>query len=299
MIEALDRDHGLSERLRFEAGPGDLVCARLEHPGGVCRVALHGGQVLSWIPTDAEEVLFLSDSSHLDGVRAIRGGIPICWPWFGDRRGAPEAPQHGFARTSRFEVRRSFEDDRGVGLELELDPVAQHREFWPHPFSLRIRVIAGTDLHVELETENTGSEAFTMGAALHTYFRVGDAERIAIDGLAGNDYLDKVRDFARDRQHEPPRIRGEVDRVYLDTSATCAISDPVLGRRIDVAKEGSLTTVLWNPGPEKAKSMTDFDNDGYREMVCIEAVNAFDDQRTLAPGERHELSSRFRVTPLA
>ncbi len=298
MIETLNRDHGLPGRLHFETGPGDLVCVVLEHPASRCRVALHGGQVLSWVPAGGEEVLFLSQTSHLDGVRSIRGGVPICWPWFGNRPDAPDSPQHGFARTSSFRVGEAFENAAGVGIELEFDGANPTREDWPHPFSLRVRVSVGAELEIALETRNTGDRPFTIGAALHTYFRVGDAERLALRGLAGGEYLDKVRDFARDTQHEEPVIRGEVDRVYLDTEASCQLEDAVLGRRIDIAKAGSRTTVLWNPGPEQAAAMADFDDEGYREMVCVEAVNAFDDQRIVAPGGRHTLSTRLSVSPL-
>ena len=298
MIESLNRDQGIPGRLRFERGPGELVSAVLDHAESHCRVALHGAQVLSWVPSGGEEVLFLSRSAHLDGRRSIRGGIPICWPWFGDRKDREGTPQHGFARTTTFEVVESFENEDSVGIELGFENHDRPRADWPHPVSLRARVWVGRDLEIELETRNPGSAPFTLGAALHSYFRVGDAERLSIGGLAGTDYLDKVRDFARTTPHGPPQIRGEIDRVYLDTTSSCQLDDPVLGRRIEVGKTGSRTTVLWNPGPEKAAAMEDFDDAGFREMVCVEAVNAFEDCREIAPGESHVLSTRLSVSAL-
>lgn len=297
-IDALNREHGRDGRIRFERAPGRLACAVLEHPTSRCRIALHGATVLSFVPTGGDELFWLSESACLDGTRAIRGGVPICWPWFGQREEPHAGPLHGFASVCAFEVTRSFESPAGVGLELRLARAPETRAVWPHDCELTLRVVSGLSLEIELETRNTGGEEIVIGAALHSYFRVGAADRLGICGLAGHAYLDKVRDFARDIQRDEPAIEGEIDRVYLESETPCSLEDPALGRRIEIHKRGSRTSVLWNPGAEKAAAMPDFDDQGFREMVCLEAANAFDDQRRLAPGERHVLAQRLAVSPL-
>ncbi|MCP5039416.1 MAG: D-hexose-6-phosphate mutarotase [bacterium] len=295
MIDRLNQSHAIDERLRFREGPGELISAQIETAASTGTIALHGAQVLSWTPAGHEDLLWLSGSSPLRADKAIRGGIPICWPWFGNHESDASKPAHGFARTSAFQVRRSFETADGCGLELALTDSATSRALWPHAFELRVCVEMGTALRVDLEMHNTSDETVCCGAALHSYFRVGDVERIAIEGLSGLEYLDKVEDFARKQQHQAPRIRGETDRVYLAADTPCTVDDPTLDRRLHVDKRGSRTTVLWNPGLQKARSMADFEDAGWRDMVCVEAANAFDDCRELAPGAHHVLGTQIRV----
>ena len=162
---------------------------------------------------------------------------------------------------------------------------------WPHTFDLEIVVTVAARLQVELIARNPGDQPFVCGGALHSYYTVGDARQIAIDGLDGCDYLDKVEGFKRKPQHGPVTITGETDRVYLDTDATCVIEIPRWRRRIGIAKAGSRTTVVWNPWAEKAKQIADFEDEEYLSMVCVETANADTDVATVAPGGEHRLSA--------
>jgi D-hexose-6-phosphate mutarotase len=174
-----------------------------------------------------------------------------------------------------------------LGLNENEDSLA----LWPHPFDLEIVVTVGAQLRVELIARNPGGQPFISGGALHTYYTVGDARRIAIHGLDGCDYLDKVEAFKRKQQQGPVTIAGETDRVYLDTDAACVIDDPALERRIRIAKAGSRTTVVWNPWAEKARRIPDFGDEEYLSMVCVETANADTDVATVAPGGEHRLSA--------
>ena len=296
MIEKLNDEFALGDRLRFFAGRGGLTTVRFSTGGSSGEVTLHGAQVTAWAPEGEQPVLWLSESSHFHPEKSIRGGIPICWPWFGDHETDPAQPVHGFARTSRFEVERTYElEDHGCGLELGLSHSPASHSNWPGEFKLSLVVEMGATLDVRLTMKNQSNVATTYGSALHTYLNVGDVEQVTLEGLAGTDFLDKVAAFARKHESGIPKIRGEMDRVFLDTERDCVLDDPVLGRRLRVTKQGSRTTVVWNPGPEKAEAMQDFDDQGFRKMLCVESPNAFDDRVTLEPGQQHTIGTRIGV----
>jgi len=296
LIDELNKEFGIPGRVDFMAGPGDLSIVRLQSDVSRGDVTLHGGQVIRWAPAGEEPVLWLSERSAFDPSRSIRGGIPICWPWFGDHPIDSQLPAHGFARTSDFSVVRSFANEKkGVGIELSLKDTPSSTPLWPGAFELRLVVTMNASLDVALTMHNRSNDTATYGAALHTYLQVGAASEVKLHGLSKTEYLDKVEDFARKRETATPTIEGEVDRVFLDTTGDCTVDDPVLARRVRVAKRGSRTTVVWNPGPAKARAMTDFDDQGFRDMLCIEAANAFEDRITLAPSESHTLATTISV----
>lgn len=296
MIEELNAQHAIGEWLRFHKGSGGLVTARIETENSSGEVTLHGAQVISWTPTGQEPVIWLSDSSHFRQDKAIRGGIPICWPWFGEHASDPDKPSHGFARTRQFSVERTYQlVDGGCGIELRLCNAKETDNHWPDAFALSLMVEMGKTLSVQLTMHNTSKSEATYGAALHSYLRVGDVEQVTVTGLAKTVYLDKVEGFVRKLQEGAAEIRGETDRVYLETKDALVLVDPVLERKLRITKRGSLTTVLWNPGAEKARAMEDFDDEGYRNMLCIEVANAFDDQIDVAAGDRHTLGTEISV----
>ncbi|MCH7866115.1 MAG: D-hexose-6-phosphate mutarotase [Myxococcales bacterium] len=296
MIEKLNAQHAIGERLKFHSGPGGLITARIETEESSGEITLHGGHVLSWTPSGQEPVLWMSESSHFRDDKAIRGGIPICWPWFGDHSSDPEKPAHGFARISLFSVERTYQlVDGGCGIEFGLGNATATSALWPEAFSLSLTVEMGKSLSVQLTMHNTSKVEATYGAALHSYLRVGDIEQVKVEGLAKAVYLDKVDGFVRKLQEGAAEISGETDRVYIETEDSLVLVDPVLKRRLRVAKRGSRTTVLWNPGADKARAMSDFDDEGYQSMLCIEAANAFDDQIDVAPGSRHTLGTEISI----
>ena len=295
-IEQLNRIFGVEDRVVFREGTGGLPVAVLSNTAASAEVCLQGAHVTSFRPRGQEETLWVSELAEYRSGKAIRGGIPVCWPWFGPRLDNALLPQHGFARVSAWSVLSSgAQGDERCELCLTLRDDDSTRLLWPHSFELELRVTVGVTLGVELRTVNTGDAVFRVGGALHSYFRVGDIGRIEIGGLDGRDYLDQLDGHRRKRQTGAVSISEEVDRVYVDSDDECVIKDPVLRRRIRVGKKGSGTTVVWNPWIEKSGRMGDFPDDGYREMVCVEAVNAFADMHDVVPGERHVLSTSIRV----
>lgn len=305
---ALDARFGLAGVLRFRSGPGGLIFADIRNAAARARVCLQGAQLLLWQPLgQPAPVLWLSDAAHYAPGRAIRGGVPVCWPWFGP----PEhgtGPAHGFARTLPWSPIASRQDHAGATrLRLQLRSSPQTRELWPHSFALTLEMRVGATLGLRLETHNTGEREFAISEALHSYFRVGDVGTIAIDGLDGAPYVESAAGSGPGglaaRQQGPVRIAREVDRRYA-SAGRCRIDDSGLGRAIHVSKRGSRTTVIWNPGEEKAARLGDLGAgggpaDGWRQMVCVESANAGPPPLSLAPGARHRLQVRIRVAARA
>jgi len=268
-------------------------------PVATAQVFLQGAQVTEWTPSHAaESVLWLSPRSVFAPGKAIRGGVPICLPWFGAHPTDPAAPAHGFARLVEWSLVEAIDTDGIVTLVFRLQQATPGPD-WPHPFRATYRIAIGSTLMLALDVENIGTAAFTFQEALHSYFAVTDVERITITGLEGSDYLDKVDDFARKSQrNDPITFNGETDRVYLDTAATCRIADPSNRRVITVEKSGSMSTVVWNPGRERGMALTDVGDPGWRGMVCVETANVRDSAVRLEAGATHTMITTLRLTSI-
>ena len=288
-------------------GPGGLGFIDVANAAATASVCVQGAQLVEWQPRGAgHPVIFLSAAvQHVPG-RSLRGGIPICWPWFGPHPTDASKPGHGFVRTVSWTARPPQPlPDGDTLLVLSLADSDATRALWPGRFRLECRFTIGAELAVELLTTNTGSEPFVITEALHTYLLVGDVAAVAVTGLDGTGYTDKVDGGARRRQTGAVTFAGEVDRVYTGTTADCAVVDPLLGRRILIRKEGSRSTVVWNPGPVRAAQLADLGGaddprgrGGWRQLVCVETANALDDQVSVPPGATHRLAVRYRVEPL-
>lgn len=286
--------------LAFEEGPGGLTVARIANGQGEAMVSLSGGHVMTWNPVGEKPVLWLSGFAKFAPGKSIRGGVPVCWPWFGPHATEAAFPGHGFARTVPWAVVGTETlADGATRLTLELQHSDATRAQWPHPSSVRNVVTVGRTLALDLVTRNLGEAPFVLGEALHTYFAVSDIRQAPIQGLDGCAYWDKAAGGVDGRQQGPIVIGSEVDRVYLGTPADCTIEDQGWRRRIRIAKQGSHSTVVWNPWTEKAEKMGDFGPDGHLGMVCVESGNALGDVVTLAPGATHTLSVRYSVETLA
>lgn len=264
----------------------------------------HGAQAWAWTPEGGAPVLWMSGRSRFAPGAAVRGGAPVCFPWFGAGRSGAMAPAHGFARIvdwRRGDVSDRSESDGHLVVEHHLDAtmVAPQPDF-PHAFAATLRVDFARDyMQIDLEVKNTGAEAFSFEEALHTYLAVGDARRVRVEGLDGAAYLDKAAgaDTARATQRGAVEITGETDRIY-ESEASVMVVDPVLGRRLVVTKGGSAQTVVWNPWIEKAKAMADFGDDEWTGMICVEAVNALERAVHVSAGGHHRLWQRVRVESL-
>ncbi len=291
-------------QLVFRTGAGGLVYADIDNHGGRATVCLQGAHLVSFRPkSQREPVVWVSDAAKFAAGKSIRGGVPVCWPWFGPHEKEAGFPAHGFARTVAWNVVGSRKrSDYRTELTLQLEANAQTRAQWPHACTLTLTLIVGEKLEVQLATANTGDAPFVIGEALHTYFHIGDIGAVSVEGLDGGTYHDKVEGFARKQQKGAIRFSGEVDRVYVNTAADCVIVDPALGRRIRVAKTGAQSTVVWTPWAEKAAKMGDMGHgssgEGWRNMVCVESGNAMDDVVIVAPGTSHTLGVVYSVEPI-
>ncbi|MBP9092210.1 D-hexose-6-phosphate mutarotase [bacterium] len=266
-------------------------------------IYLQGAHLTQWQPQKHEPVLFLSESSPFVRGKAIRGGVPIIFPWFGPRTATvcdnrSDGPAHGFARTEDWQVVSAAMEGEQLVLILCLEANEVSRALGFDQFRLQYSLTFGTDLIMQLTVENHSPSKLCFAEALHTYFLVGDCEQIGISGLADNEYYDKTDGFKRKRQGVDElilRLKGEIDRPYINSSDTLVLRDPVTNRRITVSKSHSNTTVIWNPGAELTAKMTDMSPEGWKQMVCIEAANALENAITLGPGEKHTMTAHIEV----
>jgi glucose-6-phosphate 1-epimerase len=285
---ALNARFGLGDRLSFVAGPSGLPHAVITAGGAEAEIALSGAQALRFRHAGEPPILWVSREASYAPGRPVRGGVPICWPWFGPHPSEPSKPAHGFARNQLWEVLASGESAAGLFIQLGLSDSPATQALWPHRFRLDLMVTVGASLDLTLTAHNPGPAAYRFGGALHSYFTVGDVAQIQIHGLDGVSYLDQLSG-ATHTQSGPVTIGAEVDRVYRETTAACVIEDLALGRRISVDKAGSRSTVVWNPWAEKARRLADLGDDEYPQFVCVETALAHDDSVELAAGASHSL----------
>lgn len=298
-LSALAEEYGIRDHVDFVSGPGGLPQLNLVHACGQVRIALQGAQVLSWVPSGHPDLIWMSPAARFAPGQPLRGGIPVCWPWFGSRMDSATLPAHGIARTALWDlVASEVSDDGRVRVEFRLIPGGAAASLWPFTTPVDYRVTLGEVLELELLTRNLSAETVAIGAALHTYWAVADVREVGIVGLDGCTYLDKVEGDGLKRQQGAVSITGETDRVYFDDGASCVIEDPGNARRIRVDKRGSRTTVVWNPWVEKAARLGDMGENGYLKMVCVETANAANDVVAIAPGGEHLLQVRYQVEAL-
>jgi glucose-6-phosphate 1-epimerase len=295
--EDLEKAFGIPGVLRFEESAGGLVRAVISTPQVGGAIYLQGAHVTEWTPRGQRPVLFVSSRSLFSPGKAIRGGVPIIFPWFGARVGGLPGPSHGFARVVEWEFEGAeLREDGAVAVSLALGPSQATHDFGLGAFRLRFTACFGAVLDMQLEVRNDSTEPLTCEEALHTYFAVADVHRASVLGLEGTTFIDKTDGFQRKQQgSEPVRIAKETDQVYLNTKATCMVQDEVWGRRMVIEKSGSESTVVWNPWIEKTKSMSDMAPDDWREMICVETANAADNTLCVAPGASHTLRAVIRV----
>jgi len=261
-----------------------------------CEIALFGAQVLSFVPRrDGRDLLWCSPARLKPG-RAVRGGVPVCWPWFARQGVADGAPQHGFVRTSVWHADSVVEQhDGSVSVTLSIEPAF---EGWPATCAPTLTVTVGNALTMTLETRNDSARPVTLTQALHTYFRVGDVREAGIEGLLGLRYLDKIEGFAEFIQRGPWRFDTACDRIYLASGPRHVIDDPILGRAIVVESEGSASTVVWNAGPAGIGALGDVPLTDWYQYLCVEAANCGPlDSVTLAPGASTRLTQRLSADP--
>jgi glucose-6-phosphate 1-epimerase len=297
-IAELDRRYGIPDVAKIVDGNGGLAKVVIMIPAAQGEIYLHGAHVTSWKPRDAQPVLFVSAKSRWQDGRAIRGGVPICFPWFADKADNPKAPAHGFVRTTTWQLESISQSGDAVTVGMFTESNNDTKKWWPGDFRLTHRATFGSELTLELVVRNTGTASFRFEEALHSYFRVGQIEKVRLQGLQDVHYVDKTNSNRKKTQQGPITIVSETDRIYLNTTGAVELEDQGFRHRIRVDKENSLTTVIWNPWVEKARAMSDFGDDEWTRMVCIETSNVSDFAVELLPGQEHKMQAIVRVANL-
>jgi glucose-6-phosphate 1-epimerase len=294
-IPDLNRRFGIPGIAEVVAGNGELPKIRITSVAAVGEIYLHGAHVTSWQPIGADEVFFVSSQSRWEDGRAIRGGVPICFPWFGDKADDPKAPAHGFVRTKSWQLDSIVDTGAAVAVTLSTASDESTKQWWPADFLLKFSASFGAELVLELMLTNTGLSAARFEEALHSYHNVGDVRAARVPGLDEVHFLDKTDEYREKVQQGDVVISAETDRVYLDTQTPVALLDSVLHRRIAVEKENSLTTVIWNPWTEKAKKMSDLALNEWTRMLCIETSNVLGYAVEVGPGQQHRMKAIIRL----
>ncbi len=285
--------------------PGQLCLTKLENQFialnitnnfADAQISLYGAQIISYTPKNEIDMLWLSPTSYFTEGKAIRGGIPVCFPWFGPHPSDQSKPQHGFGRILNWELaetRLTSKDEIEVKLRLQSSPAT--KSYWPFDFLAEITFLIGKTITVTLKVINQSDLPVEYSCALHTYLRVKEIQDCAILGLQDCLYQEDSEQIMHTEKEAKLTINQEVDRNYTNTAGYYSLVDPNLNRTIRIHKTGSLITTVWNPGSQKSQSLKDMPDDGYKNFVCIEAVNALFNTIKLAPGEAHETSTKLEL----
>jgi len=299
-VEQLNKDLSFANgfhSLVFKMGKGGIPVIEIKNEQSRAAISLQGAHILSWVPAGEDEVIWLSDEAKFEPGKSVRGGVPICWPWFGPHVSNSDYPAHGFARTVLWQVTKTEAVSAGetqITFQLDtrqLDDAV--KPMWPLPTIAEYRLTISETITMELTTYNHSEQVMTIGQALHTYFKVADVSCTSVLGLDGKDYLDKTDGFTRKVQTGAVTISEEVDRVYLDTPDDIVINDNK--RKIVIKKQGSQSTVVWNPWKDVADKMGDLGEDGYLRMLCVESANAVEDTVDIDAGGSHTLLVTYEL----
>ncbi|UNG18492.1 D-hexose-6-phosphate mutarotase [Stutzerimonas zhaodongensis] len=276
-----------------------LSCWRLRHGDAEVIVAEQGAQVLSYRQGEAAPIIWLSEEAAFQAGQAVRGGVPVCWPWFGDLarnpqsvqdtyQGSQPAPAHGLVRNIDWLMARSDSNDESVTLVF-----ACNRELpgWPHAVELSLKIcLDSKGLHLSLTSHNRGDTTIALSQALHGYFAISDIHQVTVEGLDGRPYIETLDDWQQRQQQGDLVFGGETDRIYLDLPSRLSLRDPDLKRQILLETRGSRSAILWNPWIAKAQRLSQFADDAWQRMLCIETANVMDDVIQLEPSASHTLS---------
>ena len=288
---------GEDSQLSFKNGIGDIPLVEIKTKYATATISLQGAHILSWKPCSEDEVIWLSKDATFAMGKSVRGGVPICWPWFGAHENNTSFPAHGFARTVLWNVINTKILSTGeiqITFALKTEELEENiQSMWPQSTVVEYCITVGESLILELTTFNKSENDITVGQALHTYFNITDINKTTVYGLENKSYLDKVEGFCSKIQNGPITINSEVDRVYVDTSDDIIIDNDK--RKILIEKQGSASTVVWNPWEEVANKMGDLGENGYQQMLCVESANAIDDLVVIKPGESATLFVKYEV----
>ena len=286
-IDDLNEEFGIEAEVGFYEEDG-LVYIMVSNKHAEATISKYGAQILNYNPSRNVEILWMSPESRFEEGKAIRGGIPVCFPWFGPHASESGFPQHGFARIMNWELVRTETLQGGENqIVLQLCSSEQTKTYWDNDFCAEMIFTIGAKLEVSLKVTNTSDVPIVYSCALHSYFSVSAIDNITIRGLKDTSYEDQLNGGDYIQKEELLKIKGEITRHYYDTEETCVIDDPVFNRNIQIAKAGSKNSTVWNPGATTCAEMGDVPDHAYETFVCLETVNKIDDMIELDTGESH------------
>lgn len=296
-IEQLNSLYSHAGYITFKEGPSGFPIALVTTPHATAAITPYGAQLLSYaFASDPRDLLFLSEKAIFKEGTPIRGGVPICWPWFGPDPQGLGRSDHGLARTRMWSVISSdLLNDQECSVTFELTDTRETYALWPHRFRLTLTLTVGRALTMELTTHNLGDTPMELTQALHTYFSVGDITHTSVTGLEGFTYSDKTDGGAEKKEDIAIRIDAETDRVYPFDGGEILINDGTLKRTICIKCEGSKTAVVWNPWSRVCEQKADLSLEDYKKMVCIETANAGDEIIRIAPQQSHTIQAIYSI----
>ena len=295
-VQKLNASFGMLDQVGFFEGKGGLPFLKINNKKASALISIYAGQVISFKPADqVEDVMFVSDNAYFQEGKAIKGGVPICWPWFGaaEKEGNPD---HGFVRNNYWIVSSVNVLKNGdTKVVLEFEDTKQTREFWPYEFYLSLEILISDSLTLTLLTRNVGDSSFMVTDALHAYFNVGDATQVKVLGLEHTEYLDKKHEFVKVCQVGAVTLSEETDHIHTDIKHDLTIDDPVFNRKIKVSSSGNNNVVVWNPWEKGAAEMKDLDKEDYKHFICLEIANAAEDGIEVKPNSGYWMVTNYSV----
>ncbi len=291
-IDQLDDQFSIEGEVGFAELEYDLVFMTVSNKYADADICLYGAHVTSFRPHNTMDILWMSPQSNFQVGSPIRGGIPVCFPWFGPHKTDPEKPMHGFGRLMYWDVAETTSLPNGETLvRLQLCSSEETKVYWPYDFCAEMCITVGRTLTATLKVTNTSTEPLEYTCALHSYFNLSLIDNISITGLQNTGYHNQLDGSDGFQDTEKLKITQPETRHYFNTETTCVIEDPIYRRNIRVEKSGSKITTVWNPGEESCLKITDLPDDGFETFICVETVNAFEDVISLAPGESNETTA--------
>ncbi|NOY67579.1 MAG: D-hexose-6-phosphate mutarotase [Gammaproteobacteria bacterium] len=284
------------DAISFSETNDEIINIEVNNKYAKACICLQGAQILDWTPVNQKPVIWMSADALFRKNKSVRGGVPVCWPWFGDHVSNPAFPAHGYVRNNTWELKKTETLPDGSTRLLFIFPENdEFKAYWPYKMKIELHVTIGEKLQIVLKTENLSDGDVTLTEALHTYFNISHIKNISVNGLNGCQYLDKLDGYSVKEQQDNILVKEEVDRIYINTPDEVCIYDSGYKRNILINKSESLSTIVWNPWKVKSDLMGDMGDDGYLGMVCVETANAASNAVNLSAGQVHEMSVEYKV----
>ncbi len=296
-VEQLNQEFGTSDQVEIATGKGGFPVIEVNNRKAKAKISVYAAQVLSFQPEgEPDDLIFVSENAYYQTGKATKGGIPLCWPWFGPDPEGKGRASHGFVRNRMWNLLSVENMPTGeTKVRLGVSANEETQAIWPYSFELVMEIVVGAQLTVTLTTQNTGDESFSITQAFHTYFSTGDISQVSVLGLEETPYLDKPDGGKEKMQTGAIAVTEEVDRVYMGVKSELVIEDGARNRRIRIASTGSKTAIVWNPWIEISKKMADLEAQDYQRFICVETANAVDDVAEVAAGSDFSLQAVYSI----